>query len=340
MAKNSPLISNLRPTPTVAKLQSILPQTRWLWQPWLPIGYLTLLAGTPGVGKSALALRAAASLLTGDVWPDGTAPLGTDLGTVAWVDTEASQALLVERCEQWELPTGKILIPTPDGNPITDMRLDDPICWAALVNVINGDKPRLIVIDSLRGSYRGDENSSDLVELLTKLASLARDKEIAILILHHLRKANSFESLAEVTLDRIRGTSAIPALCRVVWALDTPDTEHTKRVRLSVIKNNLALLPPPVGMEWHENRIRFSDPPMAPQTETQLDRATDILRAFLQGQPRRAVDVFAELNQAGISASTVKRAKKRMGLVVTKDKDGWRWSLPAPEYEEPDSTES
>lgn len=320
---------SMQPIPTVAKLQSLLPQTQWLWKGWLPRGYLTLLAGIPGVGKSGLALRIAECVLTGAVWPDGTSPKNTDRGKVAWVDTEASQALLAERCERWGLPTGKVLIPTPDGDPLTDMRLDDPLSWAALLEVMEREKPPLVVLDSLRGSYRGDENSSDLVELLSKLAALARDTGSAILIIHHLRKASSYENLSEVTLDRIRGSSAIPAMCRVVLALDTPDTERKGQVRLATIKSNLALLPSPIGMEWGDDgSIAFCEAPTPPHNETQLGRAMDIMRAFLQGHPRMANDVFEELRQAGISEATGKRANKKMGIVATKHKDGWWWSLP------------
>src|SRR4051812_36316265 len=53
--------SSQAPVRTVASLQSILPQTKWLWRRWLPRGYVTLLAGVPGVGKSAIALKIAES---------------------------------------------------------------------------------------------------------------------------------------------------------------------------------------------------------------------------------------------------------------------------------------
>jgi putative DNA primase/helicase len=313
---------------TVASLQAVLPQTRWLWKDWLPRGYLTMLAGVPGVGKSALALHLAGQVLEQGTWPDGTVPdlAGNEL--VCWVDTEASQALLVDRCEKWDLTTGRIAIPTPDGDPLTDIRLDDVLGWAALEECVRRTKSPLVVLDSLRGSYRGDENSSDLIDLMSKLAALARDNACSVLVLHHLRKANSFESLSEITLDRIRGSSAIVAMCRVVWALDTPDTDHPERMRLSVIKSNLGLKPAPIGITWQDDQIVVCDAPLAPVHETQESRAMDILRAYLTGQPRRAVDVFEELKQAGISAPTVNRAKKKLNVVATKHKDGWWWSLP------------
>jgi putative DNA primase/helicase len=44
---------------------------RWLWQDWLPEGKLSLLAGSPGTGKTTLAVAMAAIVSAGGVWPDG-----------------------------------------------------------------------------------------------------------------------------------------------------------------------------------------------------------------------------------------------------------------------------
>src|SRR5687768_1888482 len=46
---------------------------RWLWDGWLAAGKLHILAGSPGAGKTTLALAFAATVSRGGTWPDGTA---------------------------------------------------------------------------------------------------------------------------------------------------------------------------------------------------------------------------------------------------------------------------
>jgi hypothetical protein len=46
-------------------------EVRWIWQPFLPIGKITLIQGDPGIGKSGLILAIAAAITTGAVLPDG-----------------------------------------------------------------------------------------------------------------------------------------------------------------------------------------------------------------------------------------------------------------------------
>ena len=50
----------------------------WLWQNWLALGKLHVLAGAPGTGKSTIAFQLAATITVGGRWPDGSiAPMGS-----------------------------------------------------------------------------------------------------------------------------------------------------------------------------------------------------------------------------------------------------------------------
>jgi hypothetical protein len=52
-------------TPSWADLAQKHTPTHWDWPGWLPRGYLTILAGQPGLGKSSLCLHLAASYIDG-----------------------------------------------------------------------------------------------------------------------------------------------------------------------------------------------------------------------------------------------------------------------------------
>jgi KaiC/GvpD/RAD55 family RecA-like ATPase len=65
---------------------------QWDWPGWLPRGFLVIVAGEPGTGKSALCLRLAASYGHRLPWPGGSKFSGKR-GKIIWCDSENSQAL-------------------------------------------------------------------------------------------------------------------------------------------------------------------------------------------------------------------------------------------------------
>ena len=64
-----------KPAPFVKLIRAsgITPKPiQWLWSPFLPQGKLVMFAGPSGAGKTRLALRMAATVTSGSMWPDGT----------------------------------------------------------------------------------------------------------------------------------------------------------------------------------------------------------------------------------------------------------------------------
>lgn len=321
-----------RPLPgatTWADMAAMIAPIGWAWQRWLPLGFLTMCVADVGTGKSALALRLAGTFTLGWPWPDGT-PFEGERGAVLWCETEAAQALNLERARGWGLPLDQLLTPLPD--PLADVQLDNPEHRGLVEAIARRPDVRLIVVDSLRGAHRGDENDSAMFELVLWLASLARDTCKPILLAHHLRKRGLQDGRdAPVTLDRVRGSTSIVQPVRIAWALDVPDPLRPDRKRLSVIKSNFGRFPDPIGLEIGDSGISFGAAPEPPRQETQLDKACDLLRALLRQHPVPQADLQAEAEGAGISWGTMKRAKTRMGVVAKRDgREGrWYWALPA-----------
>jgi putative DNA primase/helicase len=315
---DDPLVS------TWADLEAILGPVCWSWPGWLPIGMLTILAGESGSGKSALALRLAGCYLRGDPWPDGK-PFDGDLGGVLWCEAEAAQALNLDRGKKWGLPLDRIY---NHRDPLDDLQLDNPEHLAAMARVAQNPDVRLIVVDSLRGANKRDENSSDTMAVVQWLAQLARDTGKPLLLTHHLRK-RSITDNETVELDRLRGSSAIVQPARVIWALDIPDAQQREVKRLKVVKSNLAKFPEPVGMTIDEDGVKFVKAPVAPHVETVRDRAADLLLALLADGPMEATEILGEFDQAGISERTMKEAKKSLAINSVRKGKVWYWSLPA-----------
>lgn len=314
-----------KPPATWADIDGVLGPIEWAWDGWLPKGMLTILAGESGGGKSSLALRLAACFLRRDPWPDGTKFDG-DLGAVLWCEAEAAQAINLDRAKKWGLPIKKIY--TPLDNPLQDWRLDNPDFLGKLASKAMLPEVRFIVVDSLRGATGGDENSSELGNKVMWLAALARDCGKPILLTHHLRKRGIFD-LDGINQDRLRGSSAIIQPARVAWALDRPDQNQKEALRLQQIKNNLAPYPEPVGMIINDAGVKFIDAPEPPRTETVADKAADLLLALLRDEPMPSKELQDEVEGAGISWVSAKRAKAKLGIVSIRKDDGWYWALPA-----------
>jgi replicative DNA helicase len=301
--------------------------TTWLWKHWLPNGYLTLLAGDPGVGKSMLSLHLARSVALPCAWPDGT-PGPDEPGTVLYCDTEAAQAMHVQRARRWGIPMDRLLMPGLDGTG--HLWLDDPESLLAVRDAVAKHGVRLVIVDSLRAGFKGDENSSEVAEMMTEWAALARDLEVAMVFVHHMRKRQQGEK-REATLEALRGSSAIGAAARSVIALDCPDPRDTA-IRAAVVKTNLCPKPEPIGLTVSEDGISGAQAPSAPRPDTKLAEAEDFLTDQLRHGAKSPGDLIDMAEEQGIARATLYRAKESLDLVSMDHDDDPRksmWGLPA-----------
>jgi hypothetical protein len=169
-------------------------------------------------------------------------------------------------------------------------------------------------------------------QVLQSLAELARDTSSAIIVVHHLRKRSADEFTQEVTIDRVRGSTAIVATMRSIIALDRPDP-LSKAVRMSIIKSNLCAAPEPIGATIGDG-VQFCEPPRKPKKATAVDQAKDFLLGRLQAGPVAATELYSDAEGCGISKTSLRKAKDELGVLALReggaaDRGRWVWSLPA-----------
>lgn len=314
---------------TWADLEQIIGPVEWDWRGWLPKGFMTLVVANSGDGKSSLELDIAKRYLTGDPWPDGS-PFTGETGKILWVETEAAQVLNLDRAKKWRLPLDRFV--SPLDNPLDNVSLDNPEHQAAIYAKARKPDVKLIVVDSFSGGTRKNSRASNEMGAVGAfLAELARDTGKPVLVSHHLRKKGILDG-NDITLDRLRDSSAIPQYARVVWAIDEPDAELKEKKRLYVIKNNLTRFPEPIGFQIRDNGLDFGEAPKPPRKETQADKAADLLRVLLASEPKSQDFIKTEAEGAGISMATINRAKANLNIVSKKVGTVWYWSLPAKDY--------
>jgi len=213
----------------------------WLWRGRIPFGKITILDGDPGVGKSLLALTIAACVSTGRPMPDSTfgwqggvilitpedSPEDTIKPRMEAVGCDPSQVHLLNTAITYDTKTQDVYErPFSLSQDLKDLEMG-----------IIRNHAILVVIDPLMAVLGRNIDSSrdqDVREVLTPLAQIAERTGCAILIIRHLNKGNSANSLY-----RGAGSIGITAAARVALLVAHDPADEQKRV-FATIKNNLS----------------------------------------------------------------------------------------------------
>jgi len=321
---------------TGEELDQAIESTSFIAEAWLPRGHVTVLVSSPGLGKSYLALAVVKIITTGqEKWFDGVTSVKVHSKAVIWCEAEGFQAGLKDRIKQLGIPPESIILPFND--PLVDFKLEQHL--ENLKRAIAYHKPDLVVIDSLRGSHGREENDSKAMQsVMSRLVSLAKEFDVAVLVTHHTNKPAPGQPDL-VDLHRVRGSTAITANCRMIWGLEQPDPKD-ETVRLKVVKSNLAPFPKPRGLIITEEGIEWTKAPATLEErnlervrETKEDTAAGWLRDFLKAGPKPSKEVQSEGEEAGHSGATLRRASDRPGFITKlapdKEHNFWRWALDA-----------
>ena len=189
-----------------------LPDPQWAIPTFLPVG-VTLLAGKPKMGKSWLALALALAIAENRL-ALGTLPVTQ--GDVLYLGLEDSLRRIVDRGAK--LLQGR----TPPEN----------FTWAGVWNQLSTGgladieewlykhkEARLVVIDTLAKvrplTPSTSTGYSDDYAVMTPLKTIAEDNNVAILVIHHLRKMG-----APDVMDTISGTTGLTGATDCNMVLD------------------------------------------------------------------------------------------------------------------------
>ena len=361
-------------------LAEVAPEpVRWLWPGLLPAGKLTVLAGDPGTGKSFLALDWAARVSRGGAFPASGIGEGGMTNEGMSNDEGAGGSSFDIPHSSFVLPKGALLFcgeddPADTVRPRLDALGADPrrVTLAGWVTDktdrrrdgvkavrrtydLAADLPRLrakldadaaagkpvglVVVDPLAAfvprTNRNHEGATRLV--LDPLAALARETGAAVVAVIHLRKDRSgpavlgpLESIAQAAVAR-----------SVLLCAEDPAVAGGSV--LMPAKANLAgragVIPFRVAggvVEYSPPRTKGPGP-----AKSQRQFAVEWIRNYLADGPRLARDAMRDGLAAGICRSTLKLARRDLGLRKHRfrDPDGvdargratgalWVWALP------------
>ena len=232
---------SLKPFTLTDLYREEFPAERWVVQDLIPFGTITALTGEANGYKTFFTQAMTSSVNA------GTPFLGhfpTTKGKVFVVDEENHRRHIKERYESLGISaTSDIVFLSQEG-----IRIDEPEHITKLRELLDKEKPSLVILDSLVRLHGGEENSA--TEIAKAFAGMRRliDIDRAIVVIHHHRKPRT--SGQKSNSQSIRGSSDILAAVDTHLAIDRDGTEMTvtqSKMRLQPelkpFKVNLVLTP-------------------------------------------------------------------------------------------------
>ena len=238
-----------------------------------------------------------------------------------------------------------------------EIRSFDP---AIDINALNHAATRigdisLLIVDPVVNAVAGDTHKNGEVRrALQPLVDFGEKLGCAVLGISHFSKGTNGKD----PLERVTGSLAFGALARIVLATaKITDEETTKRIFCRA-KSNIGLDHGGFEYDLHQRElegykgifpsyliwgqvVEGSARELLTENGTdnggsEVDEAVQFLRDLLAGGAMPQKEIEQDYKGAGYSLSTIKKAKKRLGIISKKDgmAGGWSWSFPEGKYEE------
>lgn len=259
-----------------------LTEITWLVENYVEADSLSQLFGDPGCGKSFVAIDIACCVATGTPWH------GNDVasGPVIYIAGEGHNGL-ARRFKAWELGNGASLDGAPLYKSMRAATLYDASEAAIVSEAINeiiaetGDKPRLIIIDTLARNMGGDENSTeDMNAFISHLDLYFRQKYGAcVMIVHHSGAMDK---------DRSRGSTALRGALDSEYKVELMDMGGQARIQLTSKKMKDAELPKPLTFGLTQTDLPIFDKRAQPIKGAYLTNQTTDTSVFMNQVAEKA----------------------------------------------------
>ena len=245
----------------------------WLWEPYLPTGALTLMAGAPGCGKSFLSTALAASLSQGltpfhrtrtekirtailSLEDDPARTIvprlkasGADLGEIVIFDQHHREADLVETLAMRDGTEGDLLRVLREGVKLRGIRL--------------------VIIDTLTAFTPASVDGHEAVavrQMMKPLARFASECGVGVLVICHARKRSSHDSTHGVQATVLGSVDYVAACRSALLVQKDPKADEGTAGIMTHAKCNFGPLGPSLsfsiggdGWRWGKERQESAD---------------------------------------------------------------------------------
>lgn len=315
----------------------------WLIPNWLPKRSLTLLAGREGLGKSTIACDIAAQATRGEL---SGVPM-----RVAYLATEDSPSITVKpRLEAAGAELDNVFffeVSTETGGTGS---LTLPGDTGLLARALVDNDVHLVILDAAKSAMHGSLDGyrdDDVRQFLEPLAAMADNHDIAVLGLVHFGKRESADP-GKLILGSIAWSQIARSVLSVAQSKDEDGhlvvTNTKGNLARETVSRKVRIVSATVPVDegdfaevgraqWGEYTDVSAADLLAPRDEANDERdeieAVVIDYLISNGGSAPAGDVLKVTRAAGLNDSSVKKARKRIGVKTQKRgmKSGWEWSI-------------
>ncbi len=231
---------------SVIRLSEVQPETQeFLWNPYIPIGEITVMYAAGGTGKSYATIGIAADITTGRTLPRyGNQQIVTKPEKVLFISAEDNESTIFNRMkEAGGNPDNCYVLKTPKTRKELDtdsfllpQNKDDIVRIQASADLLEDIHPKLVVIDPW-SVYIGDDKNmnkaNDVRSVTNILTVLAKEYHCAILIVAHVNKMPQTENANNA----VSGSTALIDSARSALCVRSFGAESDRRVIIQTKSN-------------------------------------------------------------------------------------------------------
>ncbi|MXP28878.1 AAA family ATPase [Porphyrobacter algicida] len=310
-------------------------QLEFLWYPYICLGTLGLLDGDPGDGKSQLGVWLCSRLSRGDRLPNGDRFPPSNCFLFNFEDLPG--AVIKKRLEANGADLSRVFIQSRQFQLTSEM-----VEW--MDGEIAEKRPRLVILDPIQAFMSGvDGNSNiDVREFMARLAEIAMNRKCAIICVRHFGKGAQDKAMKKGL-----GSTDFVGISRNQFGLARRD-DGVRGFIVFHMKTNfergqsmLFTMGDADGRKGEQPVIGFekftdisADDFFSGEASTrgpdqdEREVAKAYLLEVLAAGPKAAAILKSKAEARAISASTLDRARKELGIITAKEGKIWFWSLP------------
>lgn len=286
-----------------------LGDTQFLVNNMIPKGHLSMIAGPKGSGKTTLALEAFVKPIVNghDVFWINNEPMNEESPVVLWIDTESYAQEVVGHAHRQGWPSSTLVV---KDDFAADIDLSTPKFREFVAEFVQRFNSPLVVIDSLSGGHNKQEADEHMRNICRPLADLAKELQVAMLLIHHTRKLNG----RDMTVDDIRGATAIIQFCRSIGGF------FGKNKIFKYLCGNVIR-----GEKWNmtidqnplDQSLSVGAPVKVIENKTPKQKAKEFLMEQMEpGESHVPKELIALAEDEGIAPATLRRAANE--ICITK----------------------
>ena len=198
-----------------------------------PRGFISFIVAPSGTGKTLFSQKIASDLSVGGTIFDGIAD-NEPARKILIFAGEAGADLLTRRAASfgWAINPKNVKVIDQrklELNGISIM-IDDNEGWENILRYIDMENPDVVFFDTFSNFHDKDENkASEMKPLLRKIAAVADNKKLGIVLNHHSRKRTTNEkNTNELSQDDVIGSSILNRLAALIIGLEKSREENNK----------------------------------------------------------------------------------------------------------------